>query len=67
MKEKMLNDFNNEKNIVINIKQNEYAIFDKKKFSKSIIGFFTDAIVTCSLFLISINNDDFIFFSHIDY
>ena len=55
MKEKMLNDFNNEKNIVINIKQNEYAIFDKKKFSKSIIRFFTDAIVTCSLFLISIN------------
>lgn len=40
MKEKILNDFNNEKNIVINIKQNEYDIFDKKKISKSIIGFF---------------------------
>lgn len=35
----MLNDFNNEKNIVINIKQNEYAIFDKKNLANQLLDF----------------------------
>ena len=66
MKEKALNNFTKEKNLVINISQNEYVFLDNKIYNNSILGFFTDSIVTCSLLLISINDDDFIFFSHID-
>lgn len=50
---------------LINIKQNEYFIFNREKFS-NIIGCFTLGIASCSCLIISINKDDLFLFTHID-
>ena len=50
----------------MNVNQNEYILYKQNKYNNHIIGFYTDSIVTCSLFLISINNDQILFFSDID-
>jgi hypothetical protein len=66
MKELKIEKFNNTtKNALINIKTNEYCLYNSKKHNKKIIGFYTDGIVTCSIFIISINDDEFLLFSHI--
>lgn len=52
---------------IIDIYQNEYIILNKKeKKNNKIIGLFTDGLLTCSMILISFNQDEIIFFSHID-
>ena len=66
MIEKVVKNLDDNKNIIVNIQQNEYALYNKYESHKSIIGYFTDSIATCSLFLISINFDEYLFFSHID-
>ena len=66
MKELKIEKFDNTtKNALINIKTNEYCLYNSKKHNKKIIGFYTDGIATCSIFIISINDDEFLLFSHI--
>ena len=50
---------------ILNLNYNEYCIYDSRIDSNKIIGFYTTGIVTCSCFIISINKDEIIFFSHI--
>ena len=67
MNEKILEYNNISKNSIINIEQNEFLIYEKFKNDQSkIIGFFTDGLSTCSSIVISINNDELLFFAHID-
>jgi len=52
---------------IIDIYQDEYIILKKgEKKNDKIIGLFTDGLLTCSMILISFNQDEIIFFSHID-
>ena len=65
LKEKIINNSDITKRAIININTNEYFFYNRENDNKNIIGFFTDGIVTCSCLIISINDDDFLFFSHI--
>ena len=66
MIEKNISNLWNNGNLLININQNEYVLFNKEKSNNKIIGFYTDSIATCSGLLISINDDYLILFTHID-
>ena len=66
MQKKLFAQNENNKKAIIFIKQNEYFIYNIKKENKNLIGFYTDAITTCSSLIISINDDHVVFFSHID-
>lgn len=41
-------------------------IFFKTKENNNIVGIYTDGLATCSSIIISFNNDEYLFFSHID-
>ena len=52
------------KGIIINIEPDEFCIYDRKICKNNILGFFTDNVATCSALIISVNNDQIIFFCH---
>ena len=41
-------------------------IFFKTKENNNKVGIYTDGLATCSSIIISFNNDEYLFFSHID-
>jgi len=51
---------------IVEIKQNCYIFFKTKEKNNNIVGIYTDWLVTCSSIIISFNNDEYLFFSHID-
>lgn len=51
---------------VIMLNWDEYIILNMKKCNSNIIGLFTDGIFTCSSIFISINNEEIVFFCHIN-
>ena len=65
LNEKKIKNSEITKRVIININTNEYFFYNRENDNKKIICFFTDGIVTCSCLIISINDDDFLFFSHI--
>ena len=50
---------------IVEITQNCY-IFFKTNENNNIVGIYTDGLATCSSIIISFNNDEYLFFSHID-
>lgn len=50
---------------IIYIDTNQYYFYDSSQKSQQIIGIFTDGIYTCSSIVISFNEDNYLFFSHI--
>ena len=69
MKEKIIDDlkFLNHNKIILSIGQNQYILISKKENKNdNIIGLFTDGVISCCSIYISFNNEDFIFFTHID-
>ena len=50
---------------IVEIFQNCY-IFFKTKENNNIVGIYTNELATCSTIIISFNNDEYLFFSHID-
>ena len=69
MKEKIIDDlkFLNHNKIILSIDQNQYILISKKENKNdNIIGLFTDGVISCCSIYISFNNEDFIFFTHID-
>ena len=53
--------------ILINVKMDEYFIFNRKIHGNKVIGFYTDGImVICSSLTICINEDEIILFTHIN-
>ena len=65
MKEKETNEYPLHKNIILNLNMDEFFLFDKKKH-ENILGLYTDGIATCSALVISINDDDYVFFCHMN-
>lgn len=65
MKEKETNEYPLHKNIILNLNMDEFFLFDKKKH-ENILGLYTDCIATCSALVISINDDDYIIFCHMN-
>ena len=66
MKEKKFNEYALNKNIILNLKMNEFFLFEKEKCNENILGLYTEGISTCSALVISINDDDYVFFCHMD-
>ena len=64
MKEIRLSDYKSDKKIIVSLNSNEFCFFVKSKNNENIRGFFTAGIATCSVIIISINQDDYLFFSH---
>ena len=50
---------------IVEIKPNCF-IFFKTKENNNIVGIYTDGLATCSSIIISFNNDEYLFLSHID-
>lgn len=65
MIEKKLSEIGSSKNIILNLMMDEYFIFEKIPKNNRIVGLYTPGVATCSVIIISINNDEKIFFSHI--
>jgi len=65
MFERRIENLKNSGHIIMKIKTNEYCIFDKSKHKNKIVGLYTEGIAMCSMFAISINDDEIVFFSHI--
>lgn len=61
MEEKEIDEFPLHKNIILNLNMNEFFLFEKEKH-KNILGLFTDGIASCSALIISINDEDYVFF-----
>ena len=66
MIERKIEDYKTNKGVILRLKTNEFCIYNREKHKNKIIGFYTDGIVTCSAIVISINNDNFVFFAHIN-
>ena len=66
MIEKNIEDYKTNKGVILKLSTNEFCIYNREKHKNKIIGFYTDGIANCSAVIISINNDDFLFFSHIN-
>ena len=59
-----LSCYNMTEKIILNLKINEFCFSEKNKY-ENIKGFITHGVATCSFIIISINNDEFVFFAHI--
>ena len=66
MQEKKFNEYALNKNIILNLNMNEFFLFKKEKHNQNILGLYTDGIATCSALVISINDDDYVFFCHMN-
>ena len=54
------------KNIILNLNMKELFLFEKEKHNENFLVLYTDGISTCSALIISINNDDYVFFCHMN-
>lgn len=66
MIEKNIEDYNTNKGVILQLDTDEFCIYNREKHNNKIIGLYTDGIATCSAIVISINNDDILFFGHIN-